>query len=216
MLTLLAATVLSQQASDVPLRLLPGDQWTANYSYHFESDDIDMINVESTTYSVAKVNGKSVLTAQWKLVETKVDGETAPVPKGVKPIVIKLGLDGESQTEWINEDVQRYRIERVLQVERKGLSEPSFFRPPPTVRFVGIDKKVWLDPASKVMFRLSAKEQGGDFPIQVIGHYTLNPDAGFLDSGLWTISNCPIPGGSALCELTVKLKVQDVKLAPRK
>lgn len=213
MLAILAAAVLSQ---GVELKLLPGDQWTAVYSYHFESDDIDMINVESTTYSVAMVNGKSVLTAHWKLVETKVDGETAPVPKGVKPIVIRLGLDGESQTEWINEDVQRYRIERVLLVERKGLNEPTFFPPPPTVRFVGIDKKVWLDPASKVMFRLSAKEQGGDFPIQATGHYTFDTDAGFVNSGMWTISNCPIPGGSALCELTVKLKVQDVKLAPRK
>lgn len=212
MLTLLAAAVLSQ---GIELKLLPGDQWTAVYSYHFESDDIDLTNVESTTYSIAKVNGKSVLTAQWKLVETKVDGETAPVPKGVKPIVIKLGLDGESQTEWINEDVQRYRIERVLLVERKGLSEPSFFPPPPTVRFVGIEKKVALAPDSKQVFALSAREQGGDFPLQATGHYTLNPDAGFVDSGLWTISNCPIPGGSSLCELTVKLKVQDVKLAPR-
>lgn len=213
MLAILAAAVLSQ---GVDLKLLPGDQWTAVYTYHFESDDIDMTNVEATTYSVAKVNGKSVLTAQWKLVETKVDGESAPVPKGVKPIVIKLGLDGESQTDWINEDVQRYRIERVIQIERKGLNEPSFFPPPPTVRFVGIERKVWLDPASKVMFRLSAKEQGGDFPIQATGHYTFNPHAGFVESGMWTISNCPIPGGSALCELTVKLKVQDVKLAPRK
>lgn len=215
MLAVLAAVILTQPAPSVELKLLPGDQWTAVYTYHFEGDDIDMTNVETTTYSVAKVNGKSFLTAQWKLVETKVDGETAPVPKGVKPIVIKLGLDGESQTEWINEDVQRYRIERVLQVERKRLNEPSFFPPPPTVRFVGIDKKVGMAPNSKEVFALSAKEQGGDYPIQATGHYTFDASAGFVNSGMWTLSNCPIPGGSSLCELTVKLKVKDVKLAPR-
>lgn len=217
MLTLLAATILSQTAPDTSLRLLPGDQWTAIYTYEFEGEDIELTNVESVQYAVVKEAGKPVLEAKWKLVESKVDGEIAPAPKGIKPVVLKVALNGDFQSEWINEDVQRFRIERVLQVERKGnLSEPLFFPPPPTVRPVGIEKQVGLAPNSKVVFALNAFETGGDKPIKAVGHYTFEATSGILESGKWTINNCPIPGGVSNCDLMVTLKVKDLKLMPRK
>ncbi len=216
MLSLLAAAVLLQQTPDTSLKLLPGDQWTSEFSYHFEGEDIDLINVESTACSVAKEGNRTVLTAQWKLVQSKIDGQIAPAPKGIEPIVLKVGLNGESLTKRINEDVARHRIERVLQIDRKGtLSEPAFFPPPPNVRMVGLEKTGGLAPRSKEVIALSAWENAGTHPIQATGHYTLDPTSGILNSGMWTIENSPIPGGDSLCRLTVTLKVKDQKWAPR-
>lgn len=216
MLSLLVAAVLLQQTPDTSLRLLPGDQWTSEFSYHYEGEDIDLIHVESTAYSVAKEGNRTVLTAQWKLVHSKIDGQIAPAPKGIEPIVLKVGLDGENLTKRINEDVARHRIERVLQIDRKGtLAEPSFFPPPPNVRLVGLEKRVGMAPRSKEVIALSAWENAGERPIRAEGHYTLEPATGILNSGKWTLENCPIPGGESLCTLYISLKIKDLKLAPR-
>ncbi len=220
MLSLLAAVALVPQSMpDTALRLMPGDQWTSEYTYQFKSEDIDLINVETTSYSVAKEGSKLVLTAKWMLRESKVDGETVPVPKATEPIVIKVNQDGETKSDWINEDIARHRIERVLQIERKGsFAEPSFFPTPPNVRLVGLDKKITLEPnrKEKTVLAVSAGEAGIDRPIKASGYYSLEPKTGILEDGHWTIFNCPIPGGTENCELSVTLRTKDLKLAVRK
>lgn len=214
---LFAACLLQQATPDTSLRLLPGDQWTSEVSYQFEGEWIDLINVESTHYAVAKEGHRTTLTARWKLLHSKIDGELAPAPKGIEPIVLKVSVDGDSLTPRINEDVARHRIERAIQIERKGvLSEPTYFPPPPNVRMVGFEKTVRRAPQTPGGFNVSAWETAGEWPMKVTGQYNLDPTSGILISGRWVLDNSPIPGGEALCRLTITLKVRDLKLVPRR
>ncbi|MBC8065757.1 MAG: hypothetical protein H7Y17_13075 [Chlorobia bacterium] len=219
MLSLLAAVVLTQKMPDTSLRLQAGDSWTAAYTYHFAGEDIDLTQREQIKYSVVREPARSVLIAEWQLVETKTDGETIPAPKGIKPMVRKLTLDGENLNPPVGDDVARHRIERTIAIERKGnLSEPSFFPVPPYVRLVGINRIVELDSRvkDKSVLAVSVEETVRDKPLKAVGYYTLHPTTGILEQGQWTITNAPIPGGSGLCDLTVAVTAKNLKLAPRK
>jgi len=219
MLTLLAVAVLTQKMPDTSLRLKVGDSWVQEATYHYRSDDIDQANVETSQFSVIREGKREVLKVEWKLKETRFDGEVVPVPKGTLPVVHKVAFDGEQLTTPVNELVERHRIERALQIERKGaLSEPQFFPVPPNVRLVGFKRIVELDPRSKEkpLLAVSFAETGGDKAMKALGYYSLHPVAGILTEGHWTIVNCPIPGGEKLCELEVTVATKDLKLAPRK
>jgi hypothetical protein len=219
MLTLVAAVVLAQKMPDTALRLKVGDAWTAEYTYHYTGDEVDLANVETVKYSVVRDGKREVLVAQWQLNETRVDEERIPVPPGVKPMVRRVVLDGEDLNPPEGHDVARHRIERAIAVERKGaLAEPTFFPVPPNVRLVGIKKIVELDPRVKEepVVAVSLQETGGDQPMKGIGYYSFEPRSGILKSGSWTIQNSPLPGGEKPCELLVTLEVKDLKLAPRK
>src|SRR5688572_1684597 len=121
MLSLLCALALqTQKMPDSTLRLKVGDSWTAEYSYHYTGDDIDLTQNETVRYSVVREAKRDVLIAEWKLKETKTDGETIPLPKGTKPVVRKVTLQGEDLDQPLGTDVVRHRIERAIQVERKG------------------------------------------------------------------------------------------------
>jgi hypothetical protein len=218
MLTLLAATILMQKMPDTTLRLKVGDSWTTEYTYHFMGDDIDLANTEITKFAVAREGKREVLTVEWRLKETKVDGETVPAPKGIVPMRAKVTLAGEMMTQIVGDDVARHRIERAIQVERKGnLNEPSFFPVPPHVRLVGISKIVELDPRfkEKSVLAVAVQERGGDRPIKGMGNYTLDPKSGVLLEAVWTLVDAPIPGGDKLCDLTVSAVTKGLKLAPR-
>jgi hypothetical protein len=218
MLALIAAATLVQKMPDTSLRLKVGDSWTYESTYHYRSDDIDLANIEQTKFAVRLEGGKPVLIAEWQLKATQTDGETVPVPKGIKTLVRKVRLDGEGFEYPDNEDVARHRIERVVRIERKGaLQEPDFFPVPPNVRIVGLKRIVELDPRSKEesVLAISAQETAGDKPIKALGYYSLFPNTGILKAGHWTLIDSPIPGGDARCELEVTIEAKDVKLAPR-
>ena len=219
MLTLIAAALITQKMPDTALRLKVGDAWTAQYTYHYTGDDVDLANVETIKFAVVREGKREILVAQWQLKETLVDDERIPVPPGVKPVVRKIGLDGEDMSPPEGQDVARHRIERAIMVERKGaLAEPAFFPVPPHVRLVGIKKIVELDPRVKEepVLAVSFQETGGDQPMKGIGYYSFEPTSGILKSGSWTIRNSPLPGGEKPCELLVTLEVRDLKLALRK
>lgn len=219
MLSLLAAAVLTQKMPDTSLRLRAGDSWTAEYTYHYQGDDIDLSNREQVKYAVAREGARTVLSAEWQLVETKTDGETIPAPKGLKPMVRKVTLDGEDLNPPVGDDVARHRIERAIAIERKGkLSEPTFFPVPPNVRLVGIHRIVELDPRvkDKSVLAVAVAETAGEKPLKAIGYYSLHPATGILEQGHWTIANAPIPGGSGLCELNVSVTIKNLKLTVRK
>ena len=204
---------------DTALRLKVGDAWTAEYTYHYTSDDLDLANIETTKYAVVREGKREVLVAQWQLKETRMDNERVPAPPGIKPITRKISLNGEDLNPPEGQDVARHRIERAITVERKGnLSEPIFFPVPPQVRLVGIKKIVELDPRVKdePVVAVSFQETGGDMSMKGIGYYSFEPIAGILKSGSWTIQNSPLPGGEKPCELLVTLEVKDLRLAPRK
>jgi hypothetical protein len=219
MLTLIAALAIAQKMPDTSLRLKVGDAWTAETTYHYTSEDVDLANVETTKFSVIREGKREILVAQWQVKETWVDDERIPVPPGVKPVVRKIALDGEDLNPPEGQDVARHRIERAITIERKGnVAEPSFFPVPPNVRLVGIKKIVELDPRVKEqpVVAVSFQETGGDLPMKGIGYYSFEPVSGILKSGSWTIQNSPLPGGEKPCELLVTLEVKDLKLAPRK
>jgi len=220
MLSFLAASVLLQtlKAPDTSLRLKVGDSWTTEYTYHYANDDVDLTQVEIVRYAVVREAKRDVLVAEWRLKETKTDGETVPISPGTKPVVRKVSLTGEDLGPLDGEDVVRHRIERAIQVERKGkLSEPSFFPVPPNVRLVGINRIVEVEPRVKdgSVLAVAVEEKAGDKPMKALGYYTFSRVSGILEQGQWTIINCPVPGGQATCELNVTLQAKDIKLAPR-
>lgn len=218
MTTLLAIAVLTQKMPDTTLRLKAGDSWTTEYTYHFIGEDIDLANTEVFRFAVLREGKRDVLTVDWRLKETKVDGETIPAPKGLEPMKAKVTLAGESLTQIVGNDVARHRIERAIEIERKGnVHEPSFFPVPPYVRLVGINKIVEIEPRIKAgnVLAVAVAETGGDKPIKGMGNYSLHPVSGVLVEGAWNLVNVPIPGGYKVCDLTVTAETKNLKLAPR-
>ena len=203
---------------DTRLRLLPGDSWTYETTYRFQSDDIELSNVETTEFAVARKGERLVLTAKWKLKSSIVDGETIPAPKGTQPVLMQVALDGEVLGAAPNPDLDRHRIERAIRIERKGqVREPQFFPVPPNVRIGGISHKVELDPRSKdkPLLAVSFQEQVGAKPLKGIGYYELHPVAGIITQGHWTLIDAPIPGGDGTCEMEITIAAKDVKLTRR-
>jgi len=219
MLSLLAAVVLqTPKMPDSTLRLKDGDSWTAEYSYHYTGDDIDLTQNETTRFAVVREGKRDLLVAEWKLKESKTDGETIPNPPGVKSVIRKITLSGEDLNPLVGDDVTRHRIERMIQVERKGsLSEPTFFPVPSNVRLIGVNRIVELEPRVKdgSVLAVAVQEKAGDKPMKALGYYIFQKVSGILELGQWTIVNCPIPGGDTMCELNVTLQIKDLKLAPR-
>jgi hypothetical protein len=218
MITLLAAAILTQKMPNTALRLKAGDAWTTEYTYHYMGDDIDLANTETSKFTVVREGKREVLTVEWRLKETKVDGHTVPAAKGIEPVRAKVTLTGEGLTNIVGDDVTRHRIERAIQIERKGnLQEPAFFPVPPHVRLVGISKIVELDSRIKdrSVLAVAIEERGGDRPIRGIGHYVLHPESGILLEAGWNLTNSPIPGGDKICDLTVTAETKGLKLAPR-
>ena len=54
MLTLIAAALITQKMPDTALRLKVGDAWTAQYTYHYTGDDVDLANVETIKFAVVR------------------------------------------------------------------------------------------------------------------------------------------------------------------
>lgn len=217
MISILAAVVLTQKMPDTSLRLMVGDSWTTEYTYHFMGDDIDLANTETSKFAVVREGKREVLTVEWRLKSTKVDGHTVPAAKGIEPVRFKTTLAGEDLTLIVGHDVARHRIERAIQIERKGqLREPSFFPVPPHVRLVGISKIVELDTRIKDRSVLAvAIEEKSTNPIRGMGNYTFDPTSGVLLEAAWNLTEVPIPGGDKVCDLTITAETKNLKLAPR-
>ncbi len=217
-MTLALAFAFLQTMPDTSLRLRVGDSWETEAAYHFRGEDIDQTQVEVTRFVVVRVGRRETLRAEWKLRETRIDGQTVPAPKGAMPVVRMVSMDGEESNLLEGTDVQRHRIERAVAIERKGnLAEPSFFPVPPHVRIVGLKRIVEMDLRNKEkpLIAVAIQESAGEKPLKGIGYYSLEPKSGILLEGTWTLQNCPIPGGNPLCEVEVSMVTRKLKLAPR-
>ncbi len=218
MLSLLVASALVQMP-DTSLRLKTGDSWTQEYVYQYEVEDVTFTTTEHIVFVVTKEQGKDVLTARWALKQEKVGEDVVPPPKELKPLVRKVDLTGVDIDALLGDDVSRHRIERALQIERKGrLAEPTFFPVPPNVRLVGFGRKVELDPRVKdrPVLAVAFQESAGEKPLKAIGYYELHPATGILLEGHWTLIDAPVLGGDGTTEMEVTVKTKDLKLASRK
>jgi hypothetical protein len=214
-LTTVACLILAP--FDTKLKLKLGDQWSCELTLAYRSSEDTVIQVDAISYVVATQNGRPTLRALYKLKESRTpEGEVVPAPKAMRPLSAFISLDGGQASVVENEDVARCRIDRFLTVPRdSGISEPTFFPPPPFVRLVGLNRHdLPADRSGNVL--LSQIEESGPEP-KMSGRATLtfDPVTRILMKGSWTIQNAPIPGGEGPATLSASYEVKSIKLSPR-
>ena len=214
---LTAIACLTLAPFDTKLKLKVGDQWVGELTLTYKPADDTVVEVDTISYVVALDKGRPMLRAQYKLKESRTpEGDVVPAPKKTQPLSAFISLDGQQASVIENEDVARCRIDRFLAVPREsGISEPTFFPPPPYVRLVGVNRHdVPADGSGNVL--LSQIEESGTEP-KMSGRATLSfdPITRILMKGSWTIQNAPVPGGDGTATLTASFEVKTIKLSPR-